>query len=353
MRGIAAYFFKPSVCAFSRICCRRAAYAFNSFSLNLLLIPHLTSLILPLGLFLGILIALGKLYADSEMIVLISCGFSNRQLLKIVSILALLIAGVVALNTLWLGPIINGYKQKILSEAESASAIQTIMPGRFQVSGDGKRVFYIEAISRDRNHLENIFVADRSGDDKQPEKTRWEVMSAQSGQQVWDQTLNAPFLVASNGNRYIGKPGEKDYRIVNFGSYGVRIQDKPLIISNEADSLPTWALWLLAKKHSLNAMAELQWRIALPISTFLLAFLGLALCRVSPRQGRFSKIFLSILIYIIYSNMLFVGRAWLEKGVISPVLGLWWIHLAFLILTAILLLNYLSWPRSLVYYFRS
>ena len=72
--------------------------------------------------------------------------------------------------------------------------------------------------------------------------------------------------------------------------------------------------------------AELQWRFALPISVLLLAGLAISLSKVNPRQGRYAQLFPAFLLYIIYADLIFVGRAWLQKGKIAPELGLWWVH---------------------------
>ena len=62
------------------------------------------------------------------------------------------------------------------------------------------------------------------------------------------------------------------------------------------------------------AAAELQWRFALPISVLMLALLAIPLSHVRPRQGRYSHILPAILIYIVYMNLLFIARNWVERN---------------------------------------
>ena len=54
--------------------------------------------------------------------------------------------------------------------------------------------------------------------------------------------------------------------------------------------------------------------------------LAVPLAHLRPRQGRYSKIVFGILVYLIYSNLLGVGQAWIGKGQVSPLIGLWWAH---------------------------
>ena len=69
----------------------------------------------------------------------------------------------------------------------------------------------------------------------------------------------------------------------------------------------------------------------------LLAVLGVLLARTTPRQGRYAKLFMAILVYIIYMNLMTVARAWVEHSVAPPGLGMWWVHGVVLAVIAVLL----------------
>ena len=99
---------------------------------------------------------------------------------------------------------------------------------------------------------------------------------------------------------------------------------------------------------SREASAELQWRIAVPLSTVLLAFLAVPLSRSRPRAGRYGRIALGLLVFIIYLNMLNAAKAWVEQGTLSPVVGLWWVHGIVLALTLALLSAQNGWHRRLI-----
>jgi lipopolysaccharide export system permease protein len=60
--------------------------------------------------------------------------------------------------------------------------------------------------------------------------------------------------------------------------------------------------------------------------------MAVPLSRVNPRQGRFLKLIPAILLYMAYLTILIAVRGALEKGKISPALGLWWVHLLFLLI---------------------
>jgi lipopolysaccharide export system permease protein len=72
--------------------------------------------------------------------------------------------------------------------------------------------------------------------------------------------------------------------------------------------------------------AELQARISGPLSLFALMLLAVPLSRSRPREGRYARLGVGMLIYIIYANTLSIARLALERGEVPPWLGLWWVH---------------------------
>jgi lipopolysaccharide export system permease protein len=72
--------------------------------------------------------------------------------------------------------------------------------------------------------------------------------------------------------------------------------------------------------------AELQWRIGVPLSMIILAIFAVPLSRSQPRSGRYGRLAVGLLVFIIYFNLLSAAKAWVERGEINPSLGLWWVH---------------------------
>lgn len=303
-------------------------------------IPYLLALLLPLGLFLSIILAYGRLYAESEMPVLHACGFNRQRLMRMTGGFAIGITAVVVILTFWINPMIAQKQSLILAQGMAEdSMLDTVMPGRFQVTHDGRRVIYVEQMSRNRQTAHNIFFAQQSP----VSENNWVIVSATQGFQSKDKNSEERFLVATDGYRYEGVPGQNDYKIIQFKKYSMRI---PHLTHNNRqiqEALPTQKLW----KNYANpeSAAELQWRFALPISTFLLALLAVPLSDVKPRQGRYSMLFPALLVYVIYMNLLFVGRNWIEQRSLSVDLGLWWVHVLLLGVVLLIILSRSRWAR--------
>ena len=307
-------------------------------------IPYLLGLLLPVGLFLGILLAYGRLYVDNEMTVLSACGLSKAQLVGKTFIFSLLVMVMVAFITLFVTPHLRAYQTYLIRSSPAETLLETIAAGRFHVSADGQAIYYIEDINRQHDRANNIFVANEKKDNGSSLESAWQVTSAKTGYQFDDKKTGDRFIVAVDGFRYIGTPGEKNFRLVKFQEYGMRLDDQIPEIRVEHAAMSNRDLW--KKRHEdLHAMAELQWRWVMPLSVPLLALLAVPLSYVKPRQGRYAKLLPAILLYVIYANMMYVAKDWVADGAVDPIIGVWWLPASILLLAVIFLQP--KWPAIL------
>ncbi len=311
-------------------------------------IPYLLAFLLPLGLYLGILLTYGRLYADNEMSILQMYGYGNRRILRLTALLALFIVAAVLYLMLWVNPLISAKRQQVMASDEATvHLVQTMIPGRFQVSPDGSHVMYVEKLSRDRKRAENVFMAqDRKSMVNGMEQDSWMLVLANEGYQAKDPDSNDQLFVTADGYRYEGTPGQNDYKIIQFKKYAVRIPQNDVRVTHEEDeSLST--LQLLQSYSNPKRAAEFQWRFSVAISAFLLALLAVPFSMVQPRQGRYLSLLPAILIYIVYINLLFIARRWVEQGNVPVILGMWWVHGIMLVcVLAVMLLGNRQWFKT-------
>lgn len=316
--------------------------------LRLLIIqfPLMLSAMLPLGFFLGVLLAYGRLYNDSEMTVIFATGFGRRRLLRFTLVLSSLVAVFAAILMFWMTPWLSKEHDLLLLQAESSAMIDKITPGRFQKPVTGNQVYYVEKLSRDRKRMSDVFFAQELPN---PPHTNlpnhvWSVLLAKSGGQQINRKTHQIYMVASNGYRYRGRPGDLHYEAVGFKTYGqavISATDK--LRSDEYNVIPTYRLLL----HSVNNppyAAELQWRISIPLAVILLGLLAVPLSHASPRQGRFKKLLPAVVIAIIYVNLLFMGKSWVENKHVPAWIGMWWIHILLLFVVGFFILRWLGVP---------
>ena len=299
--------------------------------------PGFLQLILPLGLFLGILLAYGRLYLDSEMTVLSATGMSNRRLLGYSMAPAAVVAALVAWLSLGLAPQGVAEVAKIFNRQDAMTEFDTLVPGRFQAMKDGSRVTYTEGLSDDRGQLAGVFISEkrmqRQVEGDKPKQSGITVLVAEKGRQVI-QADGSRYLILENGYRYDGNPGQADYRATQYETHGVLLP-KPSVSAEigEREAVPTREL---IGSDEPRYQAELQWRLSIPLLVFIVTLLAVPLARVNPRQGRFLKLLPAILLYMAYLALLIGARGQLDKGKIPMELGLWWVHALFLLIGAAL-----------------
>lgn len=314
--------------------------------LTILMLKTLDALVLmlPLALFLSILIAFSRLYKDSEMVAMLACGVSIGRIYKTVLMLAVLVALVVSVITFYIAPWATEETYRIQDREKAASKLAGIASGRFTEATSSAGVFYAEHISDDQSELKDVFLhSERDG--------RQVILSAKSGRHFVQEESGDRFLELQQGYRYEGLPGSGEFSIIEYQTHAIRIQEQEVVRSDRKHkAYPTDELLDPEGRHQFAEQyrwdfdelrrydhAELHWRLAMPLSVILLAMLAVPLSKTNPRQGRYAKLFIAILIYFIYSNLMGVGRSWIERDVVTAVVGLWWVHGALFILTTVLL----------------
>lgn len=282
------------------------------------------TIVVPISLFLAIMLALGRLYRDSEMPAMMACrvgpGGIYRPLLWLIVPLSLGVA--------WLS--IEGAPQALMAidrvgaEARREADLASIEPGKFTVLGPDQAVVYGERVTPD-GLMEKVFIQRLIGDGVV------EVVIAELGEMVESDDPNVRMLVLHNGRRYEGVPGTLQFRVVEFVEHGIPYRLPSL---QPPDPRPRAMKFLdLMRSSELEHVAEFQWRIGIPLSTVILAFLAVPLSRTQPRSGRYGRIAIGLLVFIIYLNMLSAAKAWIEQAAISPALGIWWVHGVMLLFT--------------------
>ncbi|EIK95349.1 putative ABC transporter membrane protein [Pseudomonas sp. M47T1] len=288
-------------------------------------LPGFLQLILPLGLFLGILLAYGRLYLESEMTVLAATGMSQQRLLAITMVPAALVAALVAWLSLSLAPLGAQQFSLVLNQQDAMTEFDTLEPGRFQALRDESRVTYTESMSDDRINLGGVFISQkRLGQDAKDRGIT--LLLGEKGRQE-RRPDGSRYLILTNGFRYDGIPGQADYRAIKYDTYGVMLP-KPEVSEEvtDRDAIPSSKLF----SGEANDPAELQWRLSLPLLVFIVTLMAVPLARVNPRQGRFLKLLPAILLYMAYLTILISARGAMEKGKLHSSLGLWWVHGLFL-----------------------
>ena len=283
------------------------------------------SVIVPVGLLLAIVLALGRLYHDSEMAALQACGFAPARLLAPL----LGFAVVIALGLAWLAffqvPRADREAQLLRQSAIKEAQFGQLDAGRFRsfMSGGGDAVFYAERVDEEGT-LHNVFV-------RRETAGRIEVALADTATYSKADAAGMHFVTLFNGRRYEGVPGSSEFRVIEFGEHGIPIvtPDQAAGALPDPDTKPSSEL---IGSSAPSDIAQLQFRASGPIMALVLTLVAVPLSHLRPRQGRYARVGFAIVVYFVYSNLLSAAKVWVEKGTLPPSIGVWWVHILILAL---------------------
>jgi lipopolysaccharide export system permease protein len=281
------------------------------------------SFLLPFGLMLGVVWALGRLYHDSEMAAAFACGAGPAN----VYIPVALLAGLVTVSLAWLtlveAPQATEQVLSLRQEALRAGQFAPIAPGKFRSFGGGNAVVYAQSVNRDGT-LGGVFIERNRG-------ALVEVALAQRARHAVSADGMTHTLTLYDGERFEGVPGSAEFRIVRFAEHVIPVQVP--VLSDVIKNLEAKPTMQLLQSGNTEQRAELHWRIAMPLMCMVLALLAVPLARLRPRQGRYARVWIAVLIFLLYSQLITIGKSWIARGTLPQYLGLWWTHLLVIAVT--------------------
>jgi lipopolysaccharide export system permease protein len=307
------------------------------------------TVLMPLAVFLGVLLAYGRLWRDSEMAVLQSSGLDLGGVARPLALLIVPTMFLLATISFWLAPAAVRLSQTLLEEANRSLIIAGLEPGRFiELPGkDGE--IYVGEMSSDGTEFKRMFVENErvinDANNKDNGKTRIDVITATHGYLDHDADGVGRYLALLDGFRVEGTLGQDDYRLMRFERNDIKLPD------NESDdndtaakrSAPTRVLFRNPDDPVMRA--EIHWRLAAPLSALVLTLLALPLSKSSPREPRYARLLVAVLAWWVFNTGLGLGRSWISQGKLAPGFGFWWVYLPTIAMAAWLILKSQRMPR--------
>ena len=275
--------------------------------------------VLSASVFIALLLTLSRCWRDSEMVVWFASGIGISRFIRPVLVFATPLAALVALMSLVVSPWALQERSIYQSRLDSRDDVSQISPGSFRESRTTDQVFFVDALSDTRTQVRNVFVQSlQSGKLGVTVADHGYVRTAPNGDR---------FMVLINGRRYEGTPGSPDYNYTDFDQAELRIEQRE---TKESElSTKTRSVAQILAQPTLDNLAELHWRIGLPVSMLVLSLIAIPLSYVNNRSGRGANLVTAILFYMVYYNTMSIAQAWTAGGRLSPVVGLWPVHLLF------------------------
>ncbi len=281
--------------------------------------PGILSLTLPMGVLVGVLIALGRLSADSELIAMSSLGMGRRRLLAPVGILALSTTFITFLMTLWLSPLSVREFRTIENRLRAGQASYQVSPRVFDERFP-RMVLYVNDIDSAATHWRGVFLADT-------DKGVSRLTLAEEAIVVSDRNEGKLELHLRNGSvhefsaddpgRYsLSAFGERDFPVDIKSAEGDRISDPGV------PGRGMFALWR-ERKTQREADVEFHRRIALPLACVCFALLAMPIGARPRRGGRAAGFLITLVLITGYYLTFTIGATLGRQGAIPVWAGIW------------------------------
>ena len=263
--------------------------------------------LLALSMFIAVVHTLGRVWRDSEMVIWNSAGLPLHRFMRPVGRMAWLVCVAVAALVLFVTPWMNRQAAELVLRYAERSDLSRVTPGVFQVSRDGRSVFFIE---RDREDQQEAPTSARSVFIHSQSAERETLTTASSGRLV--SQADGRYLALSQGHRVDREAGSAESMQASFARALVRIGDAPT--ATRADLTPkTMPTWELLQMNTPEAHGELAWRIGLALASVILLVLGVVLSVSNPRKPSQWGVLFALLSFVVYFNLINLSQSWVQS----------------------------------------
>lgn len=283
-------------------------------------------LFLPLALYITLLLGLGKLYSDQEISALQASGMSPFGLMRALLPLILAITVLTAFVSLYVRPWAYDLRYTSKKQAEQTYDFDRLESGYFYENEDSGRVYFVKSIDADTKLKDDIFVYELKNGSAR-------VIYSDQAYHVVSASGDPPVMVFLDGTAYQLETDGTD-TVLNFDRLSVLPEPEEVVAEEFKRKAATSAF--LARSTAPEEVAEFQWRTTSAAKTFLMALLAILLAKTTPRQGRYGKLVLGVLLFFVVHSGSLVTKTWVEQGKLDFFPGMWSTVLVLLVLTIIL-----------------
>ncbi len=302
--------------------------------------------LVPIALLIGMMLAFGRLYRDHEIMALHASGVGVKQFYKGIFLFVAPLTLIITVLVLFIVPELEKKSEEITSEIKQRPEAAGIPVGEFmhaKAGGDKRLTLFVEDIDKENVVMRRVFLhldqqkdIDKA-DDKEGEalvktastENTEMILTGKEALLYIDPEQGGRIFKFKNGSLYNSNKEKGEFTIFKFAEHGLHI---PALKISSSKNLEALTLPTLLENNDNESKAEIHWRLALIFSAPVMALLAFPLSYTTPRQGRYGKLAIGILLYAVYANLIITGRSMLEEGTIPNWLGLWWVHIIFILL---------------------
>ena len=243
------------------------------------------SLLIPISLFFGIIIALNKLYVSNEMVIMKVNGYSNKLISAILTRMIVITAIIVMLFNCFITPYTVDIRSEIEHRIIHEQKIYSLRDKNFTISNDGSKVIYIN--NKNKLTTANVFIKSKTNESNS--------ISISSG--ISTTESNDDLIKLVEGKSYVFNPDG------SFSSTEYLNQD--ILLSNEVpksinNDLESKSILQLLQLDDILSFSEILKRFSMIIATLILGYLAIPLSHINAREDKYRNIFIAAFFYFSY-----------------------------------------------------
>ena len=313
--------FVPQLVRVMELFVRHTGSGSQIVKLFLCLLPGVFVFAIPMSILIGVLLGLGRMSADSEIIALTALGIGRRRILLPVGVLAATGAALTFVTTLWLGPMALRTFRALEADLVSSQINFQVQPRVFDERFP-KLVLYVNDVSASGTQWHGVFLAEAGGENGS------RVTLAERAIVIAEPKQGKLELHLQGGSIHEFNRAEPDrYSVEAFGQSDWPIEISGLVPAQPRqfrnaersvgelinDDGPGWR----------EARVELQRRFAFPVACFAFALIAVPLGTQPRRGGRAAGSLIAVLLIAGYYLLFIMGAGLARQGTVPPAVGLW------------------------------
>src|SRR2546426_2941780 len=322
--GLAVFtfvFFVPQLVRLMELFVRHAGTGGQIFRLFLCILPGVFAFTVPMASLIGVLLGLGRMSADSEIIALTALGIGRRRILLPVGVLALGGALVTLAMTSWLGPLavhtFRTIEANLLASQISFQVQPRVFDERFP-----RLVLYVNDLSASGTQWHGVFLAETGGESGS------RLTLAENAIVIAEPKQGKLELHLQGGTTHEFSRNDADhYSVTAFGQSDWPIEVNGLVpaqprqLSNPERSVRA----LLEDKGPgwRDARVDLHGRFACPVACFVFALVAVPIGAQPRRGGRAAGSLIALILIALYYLLFVMGAGLARQGAVSPAGGIW------------------------------
>jgi lipopolysaccharide export system permease protein len=294
-----------------------------------LILPTFLELTVPMAFLLAILLGLGRLSSDQELLALKSSGVSPAQILLPLIFVAANVSVLTLLLTTWVRPAAQSALKNELYDI-AKTRIGTALREKVFNDDFPNILIYVEEIIPPGNVAQGILIIDKR------DSTRDNIILGKVGLINTEEQTHTLSLRLFDGSIYERDRARSDFSQTNFNIYDFKLDLDELIGPTKMkDAAPkemslTRLLETIDEKQAAGIIArpelmEFHQRIAFSFTPIVFCLLGVSLSLL-PRTSRANRswgVALCIVWLVIYYALLSFGKALGDRGAFHPFVALW------------------------------